>query len=72
MKRMQVNCGNCAGAGYNVIWETDFMDEETMMGTMRSKRVECEQCGGKGYTEYAIFSIKEAEAILKHCGLNKE
>lgn len=72
MKRMQVTCNNCAGIGYTVKWEVVSEDAETHMGTMQSTKIVCEACNGKGYTEYAVFSIEEAEAILKHCGLDKE
>jgi hypothetical protein len=39
---------------------------------MQEEEVVCTQCNGTGYTEYAVFSIEEAEAILKHCGLTTE
>lgn len=66
MKRMQVTCGNCAGVGYTVRWNV------VGDGVAQSEEIKCENCDGKGWTEYAVFSIEEAEAILKHCGLDKE
>ena len=41
-------------------------------GTIKSEEAICEVCNGKGYTEYATFTLEEAKAILKHCGLDKE
>ena len=66
MKRMQVTCGNCAGCGYV---NQKFIPNNDGK-TMRIEEDICNECNGKGYTEYAVFSIEEAEAILKHCGLD--
>ena len=66
MKRMQVTCGNCAGIGHTVEWKV------VGDGMAQSEKVICESCDGKGWTEYAVFSIEEAETILKHCGLTTE
>lgn len=66
MRRMQVTCGNCAGIGYYVTWE------DIGANTLQKKEIWCKECNGNGYTEYAVFSIEEAEAIFKHCGLDKE
>lgn len=70
MHRMNVTCGNCAGMGrfrrYKVVFEHNGVGEAVAEETV------CDTCGGKGYTEYAVFSIEEAEAILKHCGLSVE
>lgn len=69
MKRMQAICGNCGGMGHTTLWRVVEEDPETHICTMDAENVTCEQCGGSGYTEYAVFSIEEAEVILKHCGL---
>lgn len=66
MMTMQKTCGNCCGFGYLGRWEEDG-DR-----TLRYKTDECKRCDGKGYVEYATFTIEEAKAILKHCGLDKE
>lgn len=66
MKRMQVTCGNCAGIGHTVEWRV------VGDGIAQGEDVVCESCDGKGWTEYAVFSVEEAEAILKHCGLTTE
>lgn len=66
MRRMHVTCGTCAGCGFTTKWK-DIGDS-----TLHREDTKCEICDGRGYTEYAMFSIEEAEAILKHCGLNKE
>ena len=66
MRTMHVTCGTCCGIGKLKTWF------EICEGTMQLKETVCDQCGGNGCTEYAVFSIEEAEAILKHCGLSKE
>ena len=68
MKRMKVMCVKCAGIGYidkNIAPSDDGL-------TFRTERYICNECNGAGYTEYAMFSIEEAEVILKHCGLTVE
>lgn len=72
MNVMQVTCGNCGGARNTVIWKTFSVDKETGIETLKSEQVVCERCGGKGWIEYATFSVDEAKAILKHCGLSAE
>lgn len=72
MERMYVTCNNCSGIGHTIKWEVASEDAETGMGTMKSTKIVCEKCDGKGYTEHAVFSIEEAKAILKYCGLDKE
>ena len=62
MERMLVICRNCGGIGKTIIKSGFMKKEETC----------CTQCNGKGYTEYAVFTVEEAEAILKHCGLSTE
>lgn len=39
---------------------------------MKKEETICETCNGRGYTEYATFTLEEANAILKHCGLTTE
>ena len=68
MERMKVFCNNCVGFGY-VNQKFIFNDDGI---TFRIEKDVCSMCNGKGYTEYAVFSIEEAEVILKHCDLNKE
>lgn len=69
MKRMIENCWNCSGMGHTTKWKAVVEDESTGTGTMQREDTVCESCGGKGYKEYAVFSIEEAQVILKHCGL---
>jgi hypothetical protein len=68
----QITCGNCGGSGRIVVWKIVSTDEETGIGTMQKEENVCQSCNGKGCTEYAIFSVDEAKAILKHCGLTTE
>ena len=68
----QITCGNCGGRGRTTVWKAISVDETTGVCTMNSEVVKCESCNGHGYAEYAVFSVEEAKAILKHCGLNTE
>ena len=70
MERRQVTCSNCFGRRRHLVWNIVNLDDKT--STMQEEEVVCTQCNGTGYTEYAVFSIEEAEAILKHCGLTTE
>lgn len=67
---MTETCGCCAGIGKQTIWKV--VDSNDKTGTARREETVCGACNGKGYTEHAVFSIEEAEAILKHCGLSTE
>lgn len=67
MNVMQIICGSCAGIGKNYNWKAVYMDD-----TMEKEEVVCAACNGKGWTEYAVFSVEEAKAILKYCGLSTE
>ena len=66
MNRISLTCANCAGMGKTQNWK--WIDSHTL----HTEDVDCPNCNGRGYTDYAIFSIEEAEAILKHCGLSTE
>ena len=70
MNIVKVTCGTCAGIGKKINWKIITM--ENNIGTAEKEEVVCEVCGGKGYTEYANFTLEEAKAILKHCGLSTE
>lgn len=68
MKTIQQMCNNCAGIGKVVSWKITNKSEGSY-GTAEKVEVECCVCGGKRYTEYAVFTVDEAQAILKHCGI---
>ena len=70
MERMQKTCGSCGGTGIFFGWKAVFNNDNT--ATWEETSSVCTQCNGTGWTEYAVFSIEEAEAILKHCGLTTE
>lgn len=72
MNTMGVTCNHCDGTGHTVEWKVVSEDAETGIGTAQSEEVVCKTCNGKGWTEYAVFSVEEAKAILKHCGLDSE
>ena len=68
MEVMNVRCNQCDGFGIITRW---IVPDDNVHVANRSTEI-CEKCNGKGYTEYAVFSVEEAKAILKHCGLDKE
>lgn len=68
MNVMNVRCDKCAGFGYINRW---IVPDDGIHIACRSTE-KCDECDGKGYTEHAVFSIEEAKAILKHCGLSTE
>lgn len=67
----QVFCTNCSGTGYMQGWRMVDTDE-TGVGTIQTTESVCKACRGKGWIEYPVFSVEEAKAILKHCGLSTE
>ena len=70
MDIMKIPCSTCAGIGKHYNWKVVNMDD--VSGTLEREEVVCKACNGIGYTEYAIFTLEEAEAILKYCGLSTE
>ena len=70
MERMQKTCGNCGGTGGFPGWR--YVESNDGTGKWEDSFHVCEQCNGTGETEYVVFSVEEAEAILKHCGLFTE
>lgn len=68
MERIKMACKKCGGFGYT---RQNFIAGDDGI-TLKMERDTCEACNSKGYTEYAVFSVEEAEAILKHCGLSTE
>lgn len=72
MNTMQMVCSSCAGIGHTVVWKIVSTDSDSDISTMEKEKIMYECCKGKGYTEYAVFSVDEAKAILKHCGLSTE
>lgn len=71
MRTKQVTCGTCCGSGlerepvYACIGGGVCWKQERIIG-------KCKACDGKGYVEYATFTVEEAKAILKYCGLSTE
>ena len=70
MNTMNITCGSCAGTGVCKMWMVD--DQWNGRGTAHLEETECPQCGGKGYTEYVMFTPEEAQQIMKHCGIQTE
>ena len=68
MNTMYIICDKCGGIGYtNQVFS---VDEDGC--TVKVQKDICDKCNGLGHEEYAIFSVEEAKAILKHCGLSTE
>ena len=65
METIRQICGTCAGMGKVGNWKI----ANKTKGIYKKNEEECCTCGGKGYTEYAVFTVEEAQAILKHCGI---
>lgn len=62
-------CRHCSGIGYTNIKLIPLEDGLHF----REERDICNQCNGTGkIANYAVFSVEEAKAILKHCGLTTE
>ena len=70
MNVMQVFCGSCVGTGKITNWKVVDFNGNT--GTAEKEESICGACNGRGYTEYATFTLEEAKAILKYCGLSTE
>lgn len=71
MKINRIACAQCLGSGHETVWKMcEMIDDST--GTLKAEEVVCCQCGGKGYIEYPVFTVEEAKAILKYCGLSTE
>lgn len=69
MKVMRVLCESCAGMGKESNWKIIHSNDQTSALASEEEKTVCDVCNGKGYTEYVIFSMEEAKAILKYCGL---
>ena len=73
MKRIREFCGECRGLGRVTYYKIDEPISDTGCGTAHAVTEERDRCGGKGYTEkYVMFTVEEAQVILKHCGLITE
>jgi len=76
MIKHQVTCGTCCGTGKIRIAIVDGLSvNDLIYGEVKTAHYEdtiCNQCNGKGYTEHVTFTVDEANAILKHCGLSTE
>lgn len=64
MNTVKITCGSCAGTGTIINWVVKE-DEGTKPHTAYRVDEECSHCGGKGYAEYAMFTVEEA----KHIGI---
>lgn len=69
MQRIQQTCGSCGGRGTQTFLVTDDTLASSGTCTAHPEDFTCTACGGSGYLEYARFTVEEAEAILKYCGI---
>lgn len=67
-----ITCCACGGRGSVTVWKMVEHDEQAHTVTAQSEEITCGNCDGKGYIEYPVFSVDEAKAILKHCGLSTD
>lgn len=68
MKVINERCRECDGFGFVIKW---IVPDDSVHIATSSTEI-CEECNGEGHTEYVVFSVKEAKAILQHCGLSTE
>ena len=69
MKTILQPCSACGGTGFLEIWEVTSEKDANGYCIAVNRRQKCGTCGGKCYTEHAEFTVEEAQAILKHCGI---
>ena len=65
-------CNMCGGTGRIEVFKSFVRSESKGFEGVETEKVPCVTCDGKGCKEYARFTIEEANAILKHCGLGEE
>ena len=73
MQVIEYTCGTCGGTGYTRVFEPVECqcDSNQWTGILKPYEETCSQCKGKGYLEYAMLEVEEAEAILKHIKYSK-
>ena len=69
MKVVQQPCSACGGTGFLEIWEVTGEKDTNGYNIATMRHQKCGACGGNCYTEHAVFTVEEAQAILKHCGI---
>ena len=62
-------CHMCGGTGQIEVFKSFIRIESKGFDGIETEKAPCITCGGKGYKQYARFTVEEAEAIMKHCGL---
>lgn len=72
MNIINMTCDSCAGTGTITNWVLRENDGTETTHTAYRVDEECPHCGGKGYTEYAMFTVEEAKQIMKVCGIQTE
>ena len=68
MTKVNWTCGTCGGTGF-IIQKTPVSE---LKNTVRLEKEECPECKGTGHVRYAMFTLEEAEQIMKVCGLADE
>ena len=72
MEQKREFCVYCGGSGTIIRWIVNEPMSTTDYSVAHAVKEKCIRCNGKGYTEYALFTLEEANTILKHCGLSTE
>jgi len=65
MERIQKTCNSCGGVGHITYYKVTSEDPDSDRGIAQEVVEECSVCGGKGWKEYALFTIEEAEALIR-------
>jgi hypothetical protein len=63
----RICCQACYGTGKTQEWVMAETSPDGT-GTLKAEECVCGTCGGKGYTEYPVFTVEEAKVIAKHFG----
>ena len=65
-----MECPYCNGTGKVDKYEPIINHDDESIKTLKRHIVVCNKCNGTRYVEYVVFTVEEAEAIMKHCGLH--
>lgn len=69
MRTAKFVCDNCGGTGHTMSCGSVPKNIPANTILVKPIYVPCKECSGRGYIEHAVFTLEEANAILKHCGL---
>lgn len=64
MTKVNQTCGTCGGTGVIRNWIVEKEPVNREHGVAKLEEVKCSVCNGKGWLEYAMFTLEEAEQIM--------